>query len=321
MTDILSTITARRRLDVAAASTAIPTATLLARAQQKYPAPPLSLSALLLAPGTPPRIAAEFKRASPSKGPLAPPTARAGDAAAAYTRGGAAILSVLTEPHWFKGSLEDMEEARLSGAAAAAEAGSPRPLILRKDFVIDSYQLAEARAYGADTVLLIVACLTPDELAALIRASRELGMEPLVEVNCVEELGVAIAAGATVLGVNNRNLRTFVVDLGTTARVVAAAGAAVRGGAPPLAILSLSGIKVPEDGVGVVHDCLAAGASGEEVAALLRGFLIGEALMTSADPTSTVAGMVAGAAAAGVEAGKGSGGGALPPPPPRPSAR
>jgi len=307
--DILTRITAQRVLDVAAARVTVPASSLEARISSCYPAPPLDLCAVLRAAAGL-AVAAEFKRASPSKGSLAPADAAVGWYAAEYTLGGAAVLSVLTEPHWFKGSLADLEGARAAAASAAASAGLPgRPAMLRKDFIVDAYQLLEARAFGADTALLIVASLpTPALLAPLLAASRALGMEPLVEVNSVAEFEVASAVGARVVGINNRNLRTFEVDLGTTARVVAAAAAAEAAGAPPVALLSLSGLRSAEDAAALVADCAAAaGGAPGACPPQLRGFLIGEALMRSEAPRAMVAALLA--AGGGGRGGGGGGGG------------
>jgi anthranilate synthase/indole-3-glycerol phosphate synthase/phosphoribosylanthranilate isomerase len=217
--------------------------------------------------------------------------------AAAYTLGGAAVMSVLTEPTWFKGSLADLDAARAACARAAAGAGLPaRPLLLRKDFVVDAYQLLEARAHGADTALLIVASLpTVALLAPLVEASRALGMEPLVEVNCVSELEVALAAGAAVVGINNRNLRTFEVDLGTTTRIVAHAAAA----GADVALLSLSGLKSGQDVRDLAAECARACPTG---GAVMRGFLIGEALMRCASARALVSELCAAGAASGASA-------------------
>ncbi|RHZ10580.1 hypothetical protein DYB37_008691 [Aphanomyces astaci] len=157
-------------------------------------------------------VAAEFKRASPSKGDIAV-DADAAEQAMLYAQGGASVISVLTEPARFKGSLDDMLDVALKVETLGR---ARRPAVLRKDFIFDTYQVLEARAYGADSLLLIVAILTLKELTALLAASRELGMEPLVEVNNEHELDVAIEAGAKLIGVNNRNLRTFKLDLNTT---------------------------------------------------------------------------------------------------------
>jgi anthranilate synthase/indole-3-glycerol phosphate synthase/phosphoribosylanthranilate isomerase len=162
-------------------------------------------------------VLAEFKKASPSKGDIAAGL-DAPRQALAYALAGACTISVLTEPTWFKGSLADLENVRsaLEGATL-----SPGVCALRKDFLIDEYMLLEARAHGADTALLIVAILTPEELVRLMAASRALGMEPLVEVNTEAEMQIALDAGAAVIGVNNRNLHTFEVDMGTTGRLAA----------------------------------------------------------------------------------------------------
>jgi len=156
-------------------------------------------------------LAAEFKRASPSKGDIAP-NISAGEQAAKYAEAGASIISVLTENHWFKGSMDDLTETRLSTTDNVYD----RPAILRKDFVINRYQIAEASAAGGDTILLIVAVTPADLLKNLIDYARSLGMEALVEVHAESELDVALNAGACVIGVNNRNLHTFKMDLGTT---------------------------------------------------------------------------------------------------------
>ena len=241
------------------------------------------------------------------------------------------MVSVLTEGGWFGGALADLRAARAALERTAIATGRTRPALLRKDFVIDAYQLFEARANGADTCLLIVA-LRPagaDSVAAitwlrdLITAARRLGMEPLVEVNGVAELDVALAAGARVLGINNRDLRTFAVDLGTTSRVVAAAvvwlqrrraaaGAVVcNHDDDALAILSLSGLRAADDIAPLVEDCVAATTTALQLASadaralvneVLRGFLIGEALMRAVDPRAGVAAFVDAAAAANIGA-------------------
>lgn len=167
-------------------------------------------------------LAAEFKRASPSKGDIAPDL-KACDQALLYTQAGACTISILTEGHYFKGSLEDLTDARIGTTSFASEnnggnGSNGRPAILRKDFVISKYMIAEAFAAGADTILLIVAITPKTLLKELIDYARSLQMEPLVEVHAPIELDVALEAGAKVIGVNNRNLHTFQMDLATTDR-------------------------------------------------------------------------------------------------------
>jgi len=164
-------------------------------------------------------LAAEFKRASPSKGPIAVHL-DAGEQAVKYAKAGANVISILTEPHWFKGSVQDMREARLATQAVAAATDQTRPAILRKEFVTNTYQILEAAANGADTILLIVAITPSHLLKTLIDYARSIDMEPLVEVHAPQELDVALNAGAKVIGVNNRNLHTFQMDLATTDRTV-----------------------------------------------------------------------------------------------------
>ena len=159
-------------------------------------------------------LMAEIKRASPSKGDI-DVGALAAAQARAYALAGAAAISVLTEPAWFKGSIDDLRAAR-----QAVEGMPNRPAILRKEFVFDEYQILEARLAGADTVLLIVKMLDDELLARLYAYSTSLGMEPLVEVNGREEMRRALALGSRVIGVNNRDLHSFRVDLDTTSGLV-----------------------------------------------------------------------------------------------------
>ena len=201
-----------------------------------------------------PALMAEIKRASPSKGPISM-SANAAQQALNYALSGASVISVLTEPAWFKGSLLDMRLAR-----QAVDSLTDRPAILRKDFILDEYQISEARLHGADTVLLIVAMLPLSRLQALYAFSLSLGMEPLVEVNNAKEMEIALSIGAKVIGVNNRNLHSFDVDMGTTTRLVDM----VR--ERDVILCALSGITGPED----VRTYTAQG---------VRGILVGEALM------------------------------------------
>ena len=184
--------------------------------------PILSLQAIIKKSSPSMALAAEFKRASPSKGDIAPHL-DAGEQACIYYEAGASVISVLTEERWFKGSLDDLTSARKITTTAANknknENKITRPAILRKDFITSPYQIAEAAAAGADTVLLMVSTTPSDVLKELIIFARSVGMEPLVEVHALCELDVAIAAGAKVIGVNNRNLHTFELDLVQTEKV------------------------------------------------------------------------------------------------------
>lgn len=159
------------------------------------------------------RLIAEVKRASPSKG-VFDEALDAAERARAYAEAGAAAVSVLTEPAFFHGSIADLRAAR-----GALGEDADRPALLRKEFIFDPYQLREARANGADAALLIAMMLAPGALAELIECTRSLGMEPLVEVHDEAELGAALDAGARVVGVNNRDLRSFDEDLATTERL------------------------------------------------------------------------------------------------------
>src|SRR6185312_7852540 len=169
-------------------------------------APPKDVMAALRAPGI--GVIAEVKRRSPSKGDLAP-IADPAQLAATYAEGGARVISVLTEPRRFGGSLAD-----LSAVRAAVDVP-----VLRKDFVVTSYQVWEARAHGADAVLLIVAALEQQALVSLVERVHSLGMTALVEVHDADEVARAVDAGARVIGVNCRDLRTLEVDRAVFARV------------------------------------------------------------------------------------------------------
>ncbi len=206
-------------------------------------------------------VIAEVKRASPSKGALAAiadPAALAMD----YEAGGARVISVLTESRRFGGSLEDL----------AAVRAAVRVPLLRKDFVISSYQLWEARAHGADMVLLIVAALEQNALVSLVERAESIGLVPLVEVHADDELDRAVDAGAKVIGVNARNLATLKVDRGVFARIAPRIPDGI--------------VKIAESGVRGPHDLLAYAAAGADAV------LVGESLVTGRDPRSAVADLV-----------------------------
>ncbi len=206
-------------------------------------------------------VIAEVKRASPSKGALAAIADPAG-LAADYEAGGARVISVLTEPRRFGGSLDDL-------AAVRDAVGVP---VLRKDFIISAYQLWEARAYGADLVLLIVAALEQNALVSLVERAASIGLVPLVEVHTSAELDRALEAGATVLGINARNLATLEVDRGVFAQLAPKVPDGV--------------IKIAESGVRGPHDLLAYAAAGADAV------LVGESLVTGKDPRTAVADLV-----------------------------
>jgi indole-3-glycerol phosphate synthase len=225
----------------------------------KAPAPRDAVAALS---GDGVAVIAEVKRSSPSAGELATISDPAA-LAAEYAAGGAAVISVLTERRRFNGSLADLDAVR-----AAVEVP-----VLRKDFVVTPYQVWEARAHGADVVLLIVAALEQQVLVSLRERIESLGMVALVEVHDETEALRALDAGARVIGVNNRNLRTLEVDRETFARVAPTIPSSV--------------IRVAESGVRGPHDLLAAAAAGADAV------LVGEGLVKADVPRQAVADLVA----------------------------
>lgn len=254
---VLDSILDGVRADVAAREAALDFAAVKAAAAAAPPA--LDAAAALLEPGI--AVIAEVKRASPSKGPLAD-IADPAELASAYEAGGARIISVLTEERRFNGSLADLDAVRRA-------VNIP---VLRKDFIVGPYQIHEARAHGADVILLIVAALEQTALASLIDRTESLGMTALVEVHTEEEANRALEAGAQVIGVNARNLKTLEVDKNTFSEI-----------APGL---PTEVIKIAESGVRGTADLLAyAGAGADAV-------LVGEGLVTSGDPRKAVADLV-----------------------------
>lgn len=251
--DILARILARKRQEVAERSDRRPLAELAAAAERADP--PRGFVAAIdrkLVAGLP-AVIAEAKKASPSKGLLRADFDPAA-IAMSYEGAGAACLSVLTDRDFFQGSDADLQQAR---AACALP-------VLRKDFIVDPYQVYEARALGADAVLLIAACLSDAQLRGLGILATDLGMDALVEVHDAEELGRALYAGGRLIGINNRNLRTFEVSLDTTLGLLERIPAGCR--------------PVTESGI----------LQREDVALMRRhgvnAFLVGEALMRAQDP-------------------------------------
>ena len=254
---VLDSILDGVRADVAAREAVLDFAAVKAAAAAAPPA--LDAAAALLESSI--GVIAEVKRASPSKGALAD-IADPAELAAAYQAGGARIISVLTEERRFHGSLADLDAVRKAVTIP----------VLRKDFIVGPYQIHEARAHGADVILLIVAALEQQALASLIDRTESLGMTALVEVHTEEEANRALEAGAKVIGVNARNLKTLEVDKNTFGRI-----------APGLPTET---IKIAESGVRGTADLLAyAGAGADAV-------LVGEGLVTRGDPRKAVADLV-----------------------------
>ena len=262
MADILTRILATKADEIAAAKRArSPRATeIAARAMP----PPRDFEAALrakIAAGRP-AVIAEIKKASPSRG-LLRADFDAPAIAASYEVGGAACLSVLTDRAYFQGAPEDLIAAR---AACALP-------VLRKDFLVDEYQIAEARALEADAILLIVAALDDARLAALTASAREFGMAVLVEVHDAEELERALPLATPLVGINNRNLRTFDVSLATTLDLMPCMPAGKL-------VVTESGILAPTD----VATLKAGG---------VQAFLVGEALMRAPDPGAALSALFA----------------------------
>ena len=257
--DLLETIVAstRRTVEVRQAREGLDA---LARRAEERAARPGAFRAAVSRAGRA-NVIAECKRRSPSKGVLRQtydPVA----IAAGYAQAGAAAISVLTEPTFFDGALEHL---------AAVRKAVSIPL-LRKDFVVSEYQLYEARANGADAVLLIVAALSASDLESLLAAARRVGLDTLVEVHDARELEIALAVGADVIGVNNRNLRTLTVDVGLSERLID---------------------RMPAGSVGISESGL---KSADDIARLralgYRGFLIGERFMVEPDPGAALAALL-----------------------------
>ncbi len=201
---MLNKIIAEKREEIAQRKRRLSISTLKERIAQRKA--PLDFASALSGNGI--RLIAEVKRASPSRGILCPnfnPVALA----KTYANGGAAAISVLTEVNYFKGNLDHL-------AAIREEVGLP---LLRKDFILEQYQVYESRAYGADALLLIVAILSQEQLEELLSLSRNLGLSCLVEVHNEDEVERALSSSAKIIGINNRNLDTFKVDINTTRRL------------------------------------------------------------------------------------------------------
>lgn len=226
----------------------------LEREIQKTPPPPDFREAIRRPYSEPVRLIAEIKRASPSRGQMAP-IADPVELARCYQRNGAAAISVLTDERFFSGSMEDLRVI----------ASLPHhPPLLRKDFILHPMQILEARAVGASAVLLIAACLSPASLRHLLGYAAELGMSALVEVHNEAELEQVLPCQPEIIGINNRNLRTFEVDLHTAQRL--------------LPLIPSSIIRVAESGIQTPEDAQRLADAGFDA------LLVGEALVTAANP-------------------------------------
>ena len=245
---LLAEIVAAKRQEVERRRAEVVEAQLLRSAEARVPRP---FAAALLRPGR--AIIAEMKRASPSRGILLE-NYRPAEIARAYESAGARALSVLTDGPWFGGSLDHLRQARQATSLP----------VLRKDFLVDPYQVSEAAAAGADAVLLIVAAVDEARLRALFHRAADLGLEALLEVHTEEEVEQAAALGAQLIGVNNRNLSTLAVSMETSLRL--------RPRIPDGAV------AVSESGLRAREDLARLEAVG------FRAFLIGEHLLTAPDP-------------------------------------
>lgn len=234
------------------------------REAELAPAPTDFLAALTDGGRSAPALIAEVKRRSPSRGLLSP-TFDPGRFARLYQENGAAAVSVLTDENYFGGSIDDLQ--LVATILQSGEYPSPLP-VLRKDFIFDLYQLYEARAAGAAAILLIASMLSPPQLCDLHALAVELGLQPLVEVHNEEELEGALACQPRLVGVNNRDLHSFTVDLSTTLRLRPLVPAGIT-------VVAESGIHTAQD----VHLLAAAGVDA---------ILVGEAIITAEDKAAKV---------------------------------
>lgn len=263
MPDFLSQILEAKRAEIAARAARTPLADLRRVAEAMPPPRPFAAALGAFADNAPRNgtspvyIIAEIKRASPSKGPIRPDLDPA-EVARAYARGGAAALSVLTDGPFFMGSLDDLAVARKAVSLP----------VLRKDFTVSEYQIYEARAAEADAVLFIVRAVSPEFLRDALDLCDALGLAALTEVHDEPELDIALACGARILGVNNRNLKTFTTSLETSIRLRS---------------------RIPRDRIVVAESGIRHRADIERlVAAGIYHFLVGETLVRASDPEAAV---------------------------------
>lgn len=253
MNNVLDRIIADKRREVAATK-ALVTPGVMREMAEAVIVPTVSMSGALAA--SPAGIIAECKRRSPSKGEIHP-LADVAKVVGGYERGGASACSVLTDTPYFGGALSDLAIARATVALP----------LLRKDFIVDEYQIHQARVYGADAILLIASALTREEIARFIAEAHRLGLETLLELHAMEELQKFVP-DTDMVGVNNRNLSTFVTDTAISAEMAR--------------LLPAGTVKVAESGLRTMEDVEALRELG------YRGFLIGETFMKTADPGETL---------------------------------
>ena len=258
MADVLERILATKRREIASAQSRSPLAVVRTAAELRRDVRPFDRALRQRLERGQPAVIAEVKKASPSKGVLRADFDPAA-IAASYAKGGAACLSVLTDIEYFQGAPEYLQAAR-----AACELP-----VLRKDFIIDEYQVYEARQWGADAILLIVAALDDARLASFEALARSLSMSVLVEVHDESELERALRLSTPLIGINNRNLRTFETSLETTLEM--------------LSRISAGKVVVTESGIGTRDDVARMQAAG------VNAFLVGETFMRAADPGGALA--------------------------------
>jgi len=254
---ILDEIVAHKRIEVAKAKKIRPLAEMEKQAAAQPSTRGFGKAIERPRPETPVRVIAEIKKASPSKG-LLRKDFRSREIARSYQRNGAAAISVLTDEKFFQGGLDVLKAVR-------AEVSLP---LLRKDFIIDSYQIVEARAAGADAILLIVSVLSDAELRSFRERAEALGLDCLVEVHTAEEGRRAADSGARIIGVNNRDLRTFVTDVRHTEQI--------------LPFLPQDAIRVSESGIATSNDVRYLASLGVDA------ILVGETLMRHPDPGAAI---------------------------------
>ncbi len=258
MSDILNKILAVKAQEVAAAKLQNPLAVMRLDALQAAPTRDFVAAIRAKIAAGKPAVIAEIKKASPSKG-IIRENFNPADIAASYAEHGAACLSVLTDEQFFQGSAAYLQQAR---------AACDLP-VLRKDFIVDEYQIYQARAMGADAVLLIAAALLLDEMKVLEAVAQQLGMAVLVEVHNASELEVALQLNTPLIGINNRNLRTFEVSLQTTLDLL---------------------VSIPADRIVVTESGIFTAADVQQMRAQnVQTFLVGEAFMRADNPGAELA--------------------------------